>query len=59
MNSAKYQWPASALTPADMKMLHAVRESSPGTAITHLIARAVRCVYGPGEPPRNLPRKEQ
>ncbi len=43
---SKYQWPASALTPADMKLLHAVREARPETPITELIARAVRREYG-------------
>ena len=46
MNFAKYQWPASALTPADMKLLHAVRESRRDTPITELIANAVRREYG-------------
>jgi hypothetical protein len=42
-----YPWPASALTPADMAVLHAVRESSgPRIPITELIARAVRQTYG-------------
>ena len=43
---SKYQWPASALTADDMQLLHAVRESRPGTPITELIARAVRQEYG-------------
>jgi hypothetical protein len=42
----RYPWPASALTPADMAKLHAVRESShPRVPITDLIAHAVRQVY--------------
>lgn len=43
----RYPWPASALTPADMAVLHAVRESgSPKIPMTELIARAVRATYG-------------
>ena len=43
----RYPWPASALTPADMRALHAVREAStPHVRITDLIAHAVRQVYG-------------
>lgn len=43
----RYPWPASALTPADMARLHAVREeSSPRIPITELIARAVRMAFG-------------
>ena len=43
----RYPWPASALTPADMRALHAIREgSSPRVRITDLIAHAVRQVYG-------------
>jgi hypothetical protein len=47
MSAYRYPWPASALTPADMAALHAVREgSSPRVRITDLIAHAVRQVYG-------------
>ncbi len=47
MSAYRYPWPASALTPADMRALHAVREgSSPRVRITDLIAHAVRQVYG-------------
>ena len=43
----RYPWPASALTQADMAVLHAVREGGePRIAITELIARAVRQTYG-------------
>jgi hypothetical protein len=46
MSAYVYPWPASALTPADMRALHAVREScSPRVRITDLIAHAVRQVY--------------
>lgn len=42
----RYPWPASALTPADMRALHAVREGrQPRVRITDLIAHAVRQVY--------------
>ena len=47
MSAYRYPWPASALSPADMRALHAVREgSSPRVRITDLIAHAVRQVYG-------------
>ena len=47
MSVYRYPWPASALTPADMAALHAVREAGPSRVpITELIARAVRQVYG-------------
>ena len=43
----RYPWPASKLTPADMKLLHAVRESRPDRPpITQLLAEAVRAQYG-------------
>ena len=43
----RYPWPASALSKADLKLLHAVRESSqPHVSITDLIAHAVRATYG-------------
>ena len=42
-----YQWPASALTEDDMALLHHARERThPGTPINHLLARAVRQVFG-------------
>ena len=42
-----YPWPASALSPRDMALLHAVRESSqPRVSITDLVAHAVRTTYG-------------
>ena len=41
-SESKYPWPASALTPDDMHQLFILRESTPGTPITELIARAVR-----------------
>ena len=55
---SKYQWPASALTPADMKLLHAVREARPETPITELIARAVRQEYGRLESATSHPQEE-
>ena len=47
MSEYTYPWPSSKLTPADMKLLHAARESSPGRPpITQLLAEAVRAQYG-------------
>ena len=44
---SKYFWPASAITPADMALVYAARESSrPRVPISELIARAVRAEYG-------------
>ncbi len=41
-----YPWPASALTPEDMRLLHDTREQDPQhTPITRLIAAAVREKY--------------
>ena len=46
---SKYFWPASALCPDDMALLHAARESSlPRIPITVLLAQAVRRTYGQG-----------
>ena len=43
----RYPWPASQLSPADMKLLHCAREARPGRPpITRLIAEAVRAAYG-------------
>ena len=43
----RYPWPASAITPQDMAILHAVRESATQrTSITQLIANAVHQTYG-------------
>ena len=43
----RYPWPASAINPEDMAMLHSVRESSsPRVPISVLVARAVRATYG-------------
>ena len=45
--SFRYAWPASQLTPADMRQLYAARESHPDRLpITELVARAVRAQYG-------------
>jgi hypothetical protein len=42
----RYPWPASALTPADMHLLHEARNTSPQPVhITELIASAVRAMY--------------
>ena len=44
---SKYFWPASAITPDDMALLYAARESSqPRVSISELIARAIRQTYG-------------
>jgi len=46
-HQSKYFWPASAITSADMAILHAVRESSwPRIPISRLIAQAIRTQYG-------------
>lgn len=46
-NTYRYPWPASAITPMDMALLHSVRESSePRVPISVLVARAVRATYG-------------
>jgi hypothetical protein len=46
-HSSKYPWPASAITPEDMALIHAVRESSrPRIPITRLLAHAVRETFG-------------
>lgn len=43
----RYPWPASALGPAEMSLLHEARQCSPGrVAITQLVAQAVRAAYG-------------
>lgn len=42
---SKYFWPASAITPADMALLHAAREAS-RVPISRLIAQAVRQTHG-------------
>ena len=46
-HSFRYPWPASQLTPSDMKLLHDARESHPDRPpITQLLAEAVRAQYG-------------
>ena len=43
----RYPWPCSALTRADMALLHEAREArKPRVPITELIASAVRIAYG-------------
>ena len=43
----RYPWPASQLTPSDMRLLHTAREAHPAhPPITELVARAVRAQYG-------------
>ena len=57
----RYPWPASTLSKADLKPLHAVRESSqPRVSITDLVAHAVRTTYGNQAAPnlRALPHTE-
>ena len=47
MSEYTYAWPASRLTPADMKILHDVRENhSDHLPISELVALAVRAEYG-------------
>ncbi len=46
-----YPWPASAITPDDMAVLHAVRETSrPRVPISVLVARAIRETYRAASP---------
>lgn len=46
MSEYRYPWPASALSPDEMRMLYLARESHPQhPPITRLIAEAVRAVY--------------
>ncbi len=60
----RYPWPASAIGKGEMSLLYLARESSPDrTAITELVARAIRAQYGhvaikpepSGEPERETP----
>lgn len=47
MTNYRYPWPASAISPQDMALLHSVRESTePRVPISVLVARAVRACYG-------------
>lgn len=47
MPGYRYPWPASAISPIEMAILHRVRESSrPRVPITRLIAQAIRHQYG-------------
>jgi hypothetical protein len=47
-NTCRYPWPASAITPKDMALLHSVRETAAKRVpITALVAEAVRQCYGP------------
>lgn len=56
MSDYRYPWPASALTPAEMKLLFLARETHPDRPpITRLIAQAVRSVYQSSLP---IPEKE-
>ena len=46
MPGYRYPWPASAISPTEMAILHRVRESSrPRVPITRLIAQAIRHQY--------------
>lgn len=50
-NTYRYPWPASAITPQDMALLHSVRESGARRVpITALVADAVRQCYGQSQP---------
>jgi hypothetical protein len=45
--NAKYYWPCSAFTEADMNLLYLARESTPKRIpITRLLVHAVRATYG-------------
>ena len=47
MPGYRYPWPASAISPTEMAILHRIRESSrPRVPITRLIAQAIRHQYG-------------
>ena len=47
-----YPWPASAITPADMALLHRQREeNSPRVPINELLARAIRMAYAGAQKP--------
>jgi hypothetical protein len=47
----RYPWPASAITPQDMALLHMARESGRRRVpITALVAEAVRSAYGQQTP---------
>ena len=46
MPGYRYPWPASAISPTEMAILHRIRESSrPRVPITRLIAQAIRHQY--------------
>ncbi len=46
-NTYRYPWPASAITPQDMALLHNARETAAKRVpITALVAEAVRRCYG-------------
>ena len=50
-NTYRYPWPASAITPQDMALLHSVRETAAKRVpITALVAEAVRQCYGQPQP---------
>lgn len=57
MSDYRYPWPASALSPAEMKLLYVARETHPDRLpITRLIAEAVRSAYQSSQP---KPEKEK
>ena len=50
MSEYRSAWPASAIGPEEMTLLHSVREAHPDRPpITCLIVQAVRAVYGQSE----------
>ena len=56
----RYPWPASALTPQDMAVLHGVRETSAKRVhISALVANAVRACYGHQPQLRTQPPQER
>ena len=52
----RYPWPASALSPADMRLLHRARERDGARRpITRLIAEAVRVCFNTSHPVKGDP----
>jgi hypothetical protein len=57
---SKYFWPASAITPDEMALLYAARETSRPrvVSISELIARAIRKTYGHVQTAQSEPQPE-
>jgi len=59
-NTYRYPWPASAITPQDMAVLHSVRENAERRVpISVLVARAVRACYGQAQQAQTHTRPPQ